>query len=230
MRTPGNDGELATGLLFSDGIIAGAGDVLAISDSAHANTVRVELAPEIRFEREESQRLTVTNSACGVCGRREIMRTPARSNPKALVTFSSQLLCGLPEQLRRAQDVFEQTGGLHAAGLFSSAGELVLVREDVGRHNALDKLIGCCVLERRSMESGIVVVSGRAGYELVQKCVAAGVPALAAIGAPSSLAAQVADEYDLTLIGFLRADRFNVYTGGWRVRQALAGATRDESG
>lgn len=232
MRTPGEDLELALGLMFGEGILRSRTDVDVVRISAEAdesetrvkvdgsivesNEVDVHLAAAPRRKPERSM---LSSSACGVCGavliedlRRDL--TPLAAGP----AVDPALLPGLIDQLRSRQGVFDRTGGLHAAGLFGAAGELVCMREDVGRHNAVDKVVGRMLLEDRlPASSTVLVASGRAGYEIVQKSIAAGIPVLAAVGAPSSLAVSLAREFNQTLVGFLRGDRFNVYSAPERL-------------
>jgi FdhD protein len=227
MRTPGADFELAAGWLFGEGLISGHDEVRAVRYCTD-----VELTPEERFNvvtvdlvgptaQPAGVRGFVVSSACGVCGRETVddLRSrgyqPAPPGPG----LDPDLLAALPERLRREQSVFERTGGLHAAGLFeASGGDPVVVREDVGRHNAVDKVVGWALLSDRLPLSGhLLVVSGRASYELCQKAVAAGVVGLVAVSAPSSLAVQVAREFGLMLAGFARGDRVTVYAGEHRV-------------
>jgi FdhD protein len=235
MRTPGHDIELCLGLMFAEGIVRAAEDVRVIRVSAEAgenepavavesvlvesNQVDVHLAGKARRRPERSM---LSSSACGVCGtvliedlRRDLAVLP--SGP----TVDPALLPGLVERLRSGQGVFDRTGGLHAAGLFSPGGDLVSLREDVGRHNAVDKVVGRALMDRRlPAGDSILVVSGRAGYEIVQKSIAAGIPVLAAVGAPSSLAVALAREFNQTLVGFLKGDRFNVYSAPERLSPA----------
>ena len=226
MRTPGNDFELSAGFLYCEGVMAHQRDLRRISycvdvDVAQRyNTVSVELMRGELPPLEALERHFTVTSACGVCGKASMDALRARG----LEPIASQLrvepatIVALPDRLRAAQGIFEKTGGLHAAALFDSAGELLTVREDVGRHNALDKLIGWAIFHKRlPLDGAIVMVSGRASYELVQKALSAGVPVLCAVSAPSSLAINLAREFGLTLIGFLRGARFNVYANGWRV-------------
>ncbi len=217
MRTPGNDIELAIGFLFSEGIIRDASQIRSIG--ADPNIVVVELAAP---EPVQAQRNFLMTSACGVCGKSSL--DDLKSNPCPILSpddlqIAPDLIHCLPPRLRQAQSVFESTGGLHAAARFSLRGELESVREDVGRHNALDKLIGAALLGRRvPLSSSLLLVSGRASFELVQKALMAGFPILAAVGAPSSLAVSTAESSGMTLIGFLRDASFNVYAGARRVR------------
>ena len=228
MRTPGHDIELCLGLMFAEGIVRELKEVRLVRVSAEAgedekairvdadvvesNQVDVHLAGAPRRKPERSM---LSSSACGVCGsvliedlRRDLALLPDGPN------VEPSMLPGLVEQLRAGQGVFERTGGLHAAALFTPAGELVHLREDVGRHNAVDKVVGRSLIDGALPASGaILVVSGRAGYEIVQKAITAGIPVLAAVGAPSSLAVALAREFNQTLVGFLRGDRYNVYAG-----------------
>ncbi len=232
MRTPGHDLELCLGLMFAEGIIRAAADVRVVRISAEAgeiedgvavesvlvesNQVDVHLAGKARRKPERSM---LSSSACGVCGtvliedlRRDLTVLPAGP------LVDSALLPGLVDKLRSGQGVFDRTGGLHAAGLFTPAGELLCLREDVGRHNAVDKVVGRTLMDRRlPANDSVMVVSGRAGYEIVQKSVTAGIAVLAAVGAPSSLAVALAREFNQTLVGFLRDDRFNVYSAPERL-------------
>jgi FdhD protein len=226
MRTPGADFELALGFLFTEGLIESAADVRSIQyctdlgRSQTGNTVRVELRPEVPFDGTRLERHFYTTSSCGVCGKTSIeaVRERIRAVPTSSFQVSDSVLYQLPERLRVRQDGFAHTGGLHAAGLFDAAGTLCLLREDVGRHNALDKLIGAA-LQRGwvPLTEYLVVVSSRASFELIQKASTAGVPLLAAVGAPTSLAVELAQQTGLTLVGFLREQRFNLYTHPERV-------------
>jgi FdhD protein len=231
MRTPGHDGELAAGFLFTEGILESRESILEIwhrsppvpGESELRNVVRVDLCPGVRVDINQLERHFYMTSSCGVCGKASLdaLRTQSRYT-EALV--SSDFRIATPELLQLAsrlideQRVFGETGGLHASGLFDKSGNVMLVREDVGRHNAMDKLIGRLLLDEAlpAGEYGIIV-SGRASFELVQKVTMAGVPFLAAVGAPSSLAVEIAQEFGITLVGFLRDARFNVYSGTERV-------------
>ncbi len=219
MRTPGADVELVAGFLLSEGIIRGAGDIESIS--AAANVVDARLRPGLDVDPDLSRRGTTMNSSCGVCGKvsiENLQMNGAAPLPRDGFRLNPQTIHELPAVLRERQAVFERTGGLHAAALFDAAGELAGLREDIGRHNALDKLLGERLLSSElPLCDRIVLVSGRAGFELIQKCVMAGVPALAAVGAPSSLAVDAARRFGLTLLGFVRNERFNIYSGEWRV-------------
>lgn len=229
MRTPNHDAELAVGFLFTEGILKHPSQISRISYSdkpvqgvLHHNVICVEVKPEVKIDFRRLERHFYTASSCGVCGKvsiEAVQPSVCAVFPKNRPFFEKSVICRMPEALRKAQSVFEQTGGLHAAALFDIRGNLLMLREDVGRHNALDKLIGAAFLERRlPLHNELVLVSGRASFELVQKALMAGVPIMAAVGAPSSLAVELADEFDMTLIGFLRGERFNVYTSAWRVR------------
>jgi FdhD protein len=225
-RTPGNDFELAAGFLHSEGMIANAGQILFMGHPADGsdNVVVVELDGEPR-ERVQPQRNFVMTSACGVCGKASLQDLEANACPVLPpdnIRLSPQTIHRLPDALRLAQSVFDSTGGLHAAARFSLGGELECLREDIGRHNAVDKLVGAALLGRSlggrmPMSESILLVSGRASFELVQKALVAGIPVMAAVGAPSSLAVATAGRSGMTLIGFLRNDRFNVYTGSHRI-------------
>lgn len=217
MRTPGHDAELAVGFLLAEGVIGEAGDILSIHQ-VEVNAVRIELHPRVQFEVEKTRHFSVT-SACGMCGTRTLDELDLHADPVPFAaTFSTDLIHRLPAMLRSAQPTFDRTGGLHAAGLFTAAGGLLAVREDVGRHNAVDKLVGAELLAGRVPLAGrLVFVSGRVGYELVQKVVAAGAEVLAAVGAPTSLAVAAAERFGVTLLGFVRDGRFNIYSGDDRI-------------
>jgi FdhD protein len=227
MRTPGNDFELAAGWLFAEGMVTDRSEVTKLAycvdrglgEEQQYNIVNVHLRADRPLELRSLERHFFTTSACGVCGKAGIEQLQTSAKPVADgPQVDIDVIRSLPESLRAAQGVFERTGGLHAAGLFSTAGELVALREDVGRHNALDKLIGWALLDGRlPLVDHIVLVSGRASFELVQKCVVAGAPVMCAVSAPSSLAIEVAAEFNLTLVGFLRDHRFNLYSGPERL-------------
>ncbi|MBA2310057.1 MAG: formate dehydrogenase accessory sulfurtransferase FdhD [Pseudonocardiales bacterium] len=229
MRTPGDDVELAHGFLLTEGVI---GDMADISTARYCdsldeqgrntyNVLDVALAPGVAPPAAEVTRNFYTTSSCGVCGKAslEAVRLKSRFSPgQDPVTVTTATLTLLPELLRDAQQVFERTGGLHAAGLFTAVGELLVAREDVGRHNAVDKVLGWALMAGLVPAAGhVLMVSGRASFELVQKAVMAGVPMLAAVSAPSSLAVELAEDAGLTLVGFLRGQSMNVYTGAERV-------------
>jgi FdhD protein len=238
MRTPGDDFALAAGFLVSEGVLARASDLRNIVYCAGAtgeggantyNVVDVQTAPGVTLPEFSLERNVYTSSSCGLCGKasldavRTTARWPIADTPPVRVT--PELLASLPDRLRAAQRVFDRTGGLHAAALFTEDGQLLDIREDVGRHNAVDKLVG------RALQSGalplsrtVLLVSGRASFELAQKAVMAGIPVLAAVSAPSSLAVDLAAESGLTLVGFLRGSSMNVYAGEDRIalREAAA--------
>ena len=229
MRTPtGHDFELALGFLLTEGIINGYEDVISVryaanqlDESAQLNIVQVDLQPFINFDANKLQRHFYTSSSCGVCGKASIEMIETTSCfwlMEGLPMVKTDILFELPEKLRQAQSVFDSTGAIHAAALFNTSGELIALREDVGRHNALDKLIGWAMQrEMLPLQNFILLVSGRSSFELVQKALMAGIPILAAVGAPSSLAVQLAHENNMTIIGFLKKHRFNIYTGLERV-------------
>jgi FdhD protein len=232
MRTPGEDVELAAGFLVGEAIVRSATDITEIKlcdgascghDHSHddlGNIADVRLAPGVAVD-ASARRNFMTTSACGICGKtsiEDICVLPQAALSDDDTRFSPAVLAALPDRLREAQRVFARTGGLHAAGLFTPDGELVVVREDVGRHNAVDKIVGWALLSGRLPLAGhALLVSGRASFELVQKAVLAGIPLLAAVSAPSSLAAELAEEAGLTLVGFLRGQSMNVYCGGHRL-------------
>lgn len=217
MRTPGHDTELAAGFVLAEGVVRRVSDLLGVQQVG-ANAVRVELHPVVPFDAERV-RLFPVSSACGVCGTRTLEELERHLDPVAATTrFPAALIHQLPALLREAQPTFDSTGGLHAAGVFDAGGKLLLVREDVGRHNAVDKLVGAEMLDGTLPLTGrLIFVSGRAGFELVQKAVIAGAEVLAAVGAPTSLAIAAAERFGLTLLGFVRDGRFNLYAGGGRV-------------
>ena len=226
MRTPGDDFELAVGFLHSEGVIRSAGDVTSVSyctepnEPQRFNIVNVQLSPNVTFDAESLSRRVFTSSACGVCGTAslEYVQKVCATKPVGDFAVGRELLCSLLSKLRDAQRFFSRTGGLHASALIDTEGSLLAVREDVGRHNAMDKLVGHLLLEGRLPASNkIVLVSGRASFELVQKAVLAGIPMLVAVGAPSSLAVELAEKYGVTLVGFLRENRFNVYSSPERI-------------
>jgi FdhD protein len=221
MRTPGADFDLVAGFLLSEGVIGASGDLVAMKHCGDDDYNVVDVRLAVPYEGPE--RAFLTSSACGVCGKSSIEELSCRVRwnlAEDEVRVSAETLRGLPGTLREAQRVFSRTGGLHAAGLFSASGELLCLREDVGRHNAVDKVVGHCLREGLlPLRGHVLLVSGRASFELTQKAWTAGIPVLAAVSAPSSLAASLAEEAGLTLVGFLRPPTFNVYTGGDRVCQ-----------
>ncbi len=220
MRTPGDDCDLAAGFLFTEGIISRASEVLDVWNE-RPNVVEVALRKDVEVDLNPLERHSFVTSSCGVCGKRSIAAISVRRKfpiPTGEPIITPDLVHSLAPALRMAQQDFSRTGGIHAAGLFDSTGGLRVVREDVGRHNALDKLIGAELLAGRvPLSQRIVMVSGRASFELVQKAAQAGVPVLAAVSAPSSLAVKLAEECGMTLLGFIRDDRFNVYAGADRL-------------
>ncbi|WP_017721027.1 formate dehydrogenase accessory sulfurtransferase FdhD [Kamptonema formosum] len=229
MRTPGNDFELAAGFLHTEGVIASRHDIRRISycvnpdtdGSQRYNILNVQLTADTLPDLATLERHFYTSSACGVCGKTslEALRLRGCSAIPPGPAVSAQILCTLPEKLRESQRIFQRTGGLHAAALFTPFGELLAVCEDVGRHNALDKLVGSALLsDRLPLSDCILMVSGRSSFEILQKSLAAGIPIVCAVSAASSLAVQLAEEFGITLIGFLRGERFNVYSGIDRVR------------
>jgi FdhD protein len=236
MRTPGHDVELAHGFLLSEGVIGARADVLDArycgsldEDGRNTyNVLDVGLAAHVPPPEVGVERNFYTTSSCGVCGKASLdaVRLRTRFSPAAdPVEVSPTTFAALPDLLRARQRVFDRTGGLHAAGLFTATGEPLVVREDVGRHNAVDKVLGWALLQGRIPAAGtVLMVSGRTSFELVQKAVMAGVPVLGAVSAPSSLAVELADESGLTLVGFIRGSSMNIYTGAQRVSQVAAPA------
>lgn len=226
MRTPGADFELAAGFLYSEGLLHSPDDLTRIAyctdpdEPQRFNIVQVSLAPGVPFDAERFRRNVYTTSSCGVCGKAAIeqVTTAVERRPVGRFAIDPRTLGSLPGRIASTQRVFGRTGGLHAAALFTPGGELLLLREDVGRHNAVDKLVGQRLLSRALPDSNtVLLVTGRAGFELVQKAAVAGIPFLAAIGAPSSLAISLARDEGMTLVGFLREGRFNVYSGETRI-------------
>jgi len=240
MRTPGHDFQLAAGFLMTEGVVRDVNDieqiVYAAGNSAplpeadsvlpyqpRKNVVRVDLSPHVEVSLANLERNFYTTSSCGICGKASLLALQTVCPARVVNTFSidADLLYTLPSRLREGQTVFDRTGGLHGAGLFNAEGELVGLREDVGRHNAVDKLIGGEFLaDRTPLRNTLLLLSGRASFELLQKAVMGGVSMVAAVGAPSSLAVQVAKEFDIILVGFLREDHFNVYHGTDHIRRA----------
>ena len=230
MRTPGHDFELATGFLYTEGVLTDPEQVHSIrycTDSSvegeqQYNIVNVILRPGVAFDRERLRRNFYTTSSCGVCGKASIEAIHVRGIPPIVdETFvvDAAIFPRLEDTLRRSQSIFDKTGGLHASGLFDRDGRLIASREDVGRHNAVDKLIGYAVLERKvPLNRHILMVSGRASFEIMQKAAAAGIPIVAAVSAPSSLACDLARAFGMTLVGFVRGSRFNVYAGPERIQ------------
>jgi FdhD protein len=225
MRTPGNDEELAIGFLFTEGIIQNKSDLdlsCLTQQRFDENSILITLKEDIEINLQKLDRHFYTTSSCGVCGKSSIdaIRTVAAHSisQKEDWKIDAENITQLPALLQQQQEVFQSTGGLHASALFSLNNELIALREDVGRHNALDKLIGHCLLnDRMLLSNSVLLLSGRASFELIQKAAMAGIQMVAAVGAPSSLAVNLANEFGMTLIGFLRENRFNIYCGEQRV-------------
>jgi len=228
MRSPGSDLDLAVGFLFTEGIINDVRQILSMRAESDEDVSRnsgdrvtIRLRPDIAIDPARIRRNFYTNSSCGVCGKLAIGAIdvrPALSMRQSGPQFRAHIIYRLPDLLRRAQDTFERTGGIHAAALFSPEGTMLGLREDVGRHNAVDKLIGFALRDGSvPLANSLILVSGRAGFELVQKSIMAAIPVLAAVGAPSSLAVELAQRFGMTLVGFLRDQRFNIYSGSWRI-------------
>jgi FdhD protein len=229
LRTPGDDKELVAGFLFTEGIISRREHLVSLrlprDASPERNLVRVTLDSKVRLATGSAARRFSAGSACGVCGKASITQLRRRGLRRLDLTtrFDPEVLCQLPQKLRAAQATFGRTGGLHAAALFNGDGALLVLREDIGRHNAVDKVIGWAFLEGRLPLSGqVMLVSGRGGFEIVQKAISAGVPLLASVSAPSSLAVQLARELGLTLVGFLRGQRFVIYSEEDRIAVTIA--------
>jgi FdhD protein len=248
MRTPGNEFDLAAGFLMTEGVIRDANDIGQISyaedsfsedkQAAEAmtslklgskqNVVRVDLAPNVAVNLASLQRNFYTTSSCGVCGKASLLALRTVCPPRARNDFrmDAHVLYRLPERLRASQGMFDRTGGLHGAGLFDSTGNLLALFEDVGRHNAVDKLIGSEFLaDRTPLRDRLLLLSGRASFELLQKALMGGFPMVAAVGAPSSLAVRIAKEFDITLVGFLRESHFNIYHGSQNIDGYTSTAT-----
>jgi len=221
MRTPGQDLNLAVGFLLTEGILSHKNQILA--HSASDNKINLEIHPDSTFDINKLQRHFYTTSSCGVCGKASIeaINTIEEYTPtNHQLTIDGRTIHTLPTKLRAQQDAFLKTGGLHAAALFDSKGNILEVAEDVGRHNALDKLIGSYFLKGQlPLDDKILLLSGRISFELVQKSVMAGIQCIVAVGAPSSLAIELAEEYDMTLIGFASKERFNLYNGEHRIKE-----------
>jgi FdhD protein len=222
MRTPGNDDELAAGFLFTEGIIRSSTELCDIRLNRRnrtGNSIDVFLAPDVSIRFEQLARHGFASSSCGVCGKESIRAVRRRMKPvQSRMVIDGKLLLQLPEKLRAAQPAFERTGGLHAAGIFTRDGKLVVAREDIGRHNAVDKVIGHGLLnDLLPFDEHVLIVSGRASFEIMQKSLAARIPIVCAVSAPSSLAVELAKEGRQTLVGFLRSERMNIYTGKRRV-------------
>lgn len=228
MRTPGHDEELVAGLLFAEGVLQSRRDLLGlerpvdprIEPELRANVMIAVVSPDARARGEKLERGTVMGSACGVCGKTSIENVLPPDAPLLVsgIRIRPEVLFALPGRLREGQSVFSRTGGLHAAGLFDAEGRIRALREDIGRHNATDKLVGHFLLEDGlPLAESVLMVSGRAGFEIAQKAYAAGIPVLASVSAPSSLAVEFADAAGLTLVGFLRGRRYNVYAHPARI-------------
>jgi FdhD protein len=233
MRTPGNDLELAAGFLLTEGIIQNGRqithlDFVRLDPRTQQNLVEARLSPDAEFDSEKLRRNFFAASSCGICGKASIdaVRVRGIRAPNRTFRIAPEMLCEIPERLREGQSIFSRTGGLHGAALFDAAGKLIEVREDVGRHNAVDKLIGWALLNQRAdLGDCLMLVSGRGGFEIVQKCLVAGVPLLASVSAPSSLAVQLAREFQMTLVGFLRGKRFVIYAGEERLAMGASEST-----
>jgi FdhD protein len=231
MRTPGHDRELAAGFLFTEGLIQRRDQIFKLQNAEPqdgtnpGNVIKAELAPEADPDFAKMKRHFFAASSCGICGKASIdsIRSRLLAAPNPDFRLDADILVRLPDALRDSQDVFQRTGGLHAAALFDPNGKLLVLREDIGRHNAADKVIGWALLEGRvPLSDSVLLVSGRGGFEIVQKAIVAGVPVVASVSAPSSLAVQLARELHLTLIGFLRGRRFVIYAG----EERMAGKTQ----
>ena len=227
MRTPGHDFELAVGFLLTEGIITHPDDVRSVKycelvegEEQQYNIVTVTLARQ--FDIALARRAMVTSASCGICGTESIDQLLTSATPLSLETgpvLTAQVLIGLPDSLRKSQPTFERTGGLHAVGVFDSVGKMMVVREDIGRHNAVDKVVGHCVLDKSvPLDAFGLLVSGRVSFEIIQKAAIAGIAFIAAVGAPSSLAVETADRFGVTLVGFVRDDKANIYTHEHRVQ------------
>jgi len=229
MRTPGSDLELAAGFLLTEGLIIRREQIVSLEhvvqdgEANRGNVARAVLAPESAPDFEKMRRHFFAASSCGICGKASIdaVRAHALEPPNPEFRLDAEVLVRLPDELRASQAVFGRTGGLHAAALFDEKGQLLVLREDIGRHNAVDKVIGWALLENRvPLSNAVLMVSGRGGFEIVQKAIVAGLPIVASVSAPSSLAVQLARELGLTLIGFLRGRRFVIYAGEERIAGA----------
>jgi len=220
MRTPGHDSELAAGFLFTEGILQGSHLIREIRPAK--NSIAVHLNPDVEVDFERLQRNFYTTSSCGVCGKASINALRMQGCPvlpRSSTLVPASVIHRLPQAQRDEQAVFERTGGLHAAALFDFQGNLIRLREDIGRHNAVDKLIGAEMLAGRTpLSDKLLLVSGRASFELTQKALMAGIPILAGVGAPSSLAVETAQRFNMTLLGFVRDGRFNIYSGVQRIQ------------
>ncbi|HEX4141271.1 MAG TPA: formate dehydrogenase accessory sulfurtransferase FdhD [Candidatus Methylacidiphilales bacterium] len=240
MRTPGHDRELAAGFLVGEGLLRSLDQIEAVhsrgpryGEEGFRHSVRVTLRPGVDVDLARLERNFYTTSSCGVCGKTSLEALElniVHPLPKTEWQVDRATICALPARLRESQAIFDQTGGLHAAGIFTPEGKPVIVREDVGRHNAVDKVIGTEFLAGRlPLSHHVLVVSGRASFELMQKALAAGIAMLVAVGAPSSLALETAEKFGATLVGFTKADSFNIYTGEQRVRVSAPAPTASTS-
>lgn len=223
MRTPGNDFELAAGFLFTEGVIQKSADIRKIAycdaDPQEYNVVTVTLGSDVEFDPKRLERHFFTTSACGVCGKAALESIRVNTTPiQSDFQVPAGTLYSLDAKLRKTQSVFEKTGALHAAALFDETGGLLLMREDVGRHNGVDKVIGAALLEDKlPLEQHVLMVSGRSSFEIMQKALVARIPIVASVGGPSSLAVDLAKEFGVTLVSFLRGRRCNIYTGEQRI-------------
>ena len=228
MRTPGHDNSLALGFLFTEGIVRSSSDIDSVAhcgppapDTGNHNVIRIDLAAGVQADIERLNRHFYTSSSCGVCGKSSLdalRTTGAAPVTGTTLNISAEALATLPDRLRTQQATFDQTGGLHAAAAFDAQGDIVVAHEDVGRHNAVDKVIGQLLADDLLPASQLgLIVSGRTSFELMQKTVMSGMPILAAVSAPSSLAVELAREFGVTLVGFLRGDTFNIYSGEERI-------------
>jgi len=221
MRTPGHDQELAAGFLFTEGIVRKYEDIATISGPSRdlPNIVSIKLKPGVRFDRNRLKRHFYTTSSCGVCGKTTLQAIRVKTEPiSSGLTIPLSLLYSLPERLREEQETFEETGGLHASAVFDVGGNLLYLREDVGRHNALDKVVGAALLDGKiPLDRHALMVSGRTSFEIMQKALVARIPIVAAVSAPSSLAVALAREFKMTLVGFLRGRKCNIYAGRERI-------------
>ena len=220
MRTPGDDEELAVGFLYSEFIIRSPADVAIVKPCQGDNTIRVELEDGVDVDLERLRRHFYTTSSCGVCGKASLdaLHIMGAEPLESAAYFAKDVMTSMPDRVRREQAIFAETGGLHAAAAFAADGTIVAVREDVGRHNAVDKVIGALFMEQRLPARDLgLMVSGRTSFELMQKALVAGMPLMAAVGAPSSLAVELAREFNVTLVGFLRDGSYNVYSGEERI-------------
>ena len=224
MRTPRHDKDLAIGFLFTEGIIASFDQIKSVgpaNDSKDLNSILVVLRPEVKVDFKKLERHFYTSSSCGVCGKSSIEAVKLNNFPKSkkgYPVFEASKIHHFPIELQNHQSIFSKTGGLHAAALFDVKGKIHLLREDVGRHNAVDKLVGAALsMGLFPMNDFLIMVSGRVSFELIQKSLMGGIPILAAVGAPSSLAIELAREFGMTVLGFVRKNRFNIYSGEERI-------------